>query len=75
MIVVGVGGSQGGLEAVSWAMCEAGMRWAEVESELLRGDPQLSLIKASKDADLLVVGRHGLGGFGGLLLGSVALGV
>ncbi|MFI9438418.1 MULTISPECIES: universal stress protein [Streptosporangium] len=50
-------------------------RGAEVESELLRGDPRLSLIRASKDADLLVVGSHGLGGFGGLLLGSVALGV
>ncbi|WP_326822823.1 universal stress protein [Streptosporangium sp. NBC_01756] len=49
--------------------------WAEVESELLRGDPRLALIRASKDADLLVVGSHGLGGFGGLLLGSVALGV
>ncbi|SFJ88284.1 Nucleotide-binding universal stress protein, UspA family [Streptosporangium canum] len=50
-------------------------RGGEVESELLRGDPRLSLIRASKDADLLVVGSHGLGGFGGLLLGSVALGV
>ncbi len=47
----------------------------EVETELLHGDPRLSLIKAAGDAELLVVGNHGLGGFRGALLGSVALGV
>ncbi|ACZ87532.1 universal stress protein [Streptosporangium roseum] len=46
-----------------------------VESQLLPGDPRLVLIEAAKDADLLVVGSHGLGGFSGMLLGSVALGV
>ncbi|MFF5213106.1 universal stress protein [Streptosporangium sp. NPDC000396] len=47
----------------------------EVESDLLQGDPRLGLIRASKDAELLVVGDRGLGGFQELLLGSVALGV
>ena len=47
----------------------------EVESRLLPGDPRLSLIEAAKEAELLVVGSHGLGGFRGMLLGSVALGV
>ncbi len=43
-----------------------------VESLLLPGDPRLVLIEAAKEADLLVVGSHGLGGFSGMLLGSVA---
>ncbi|WP_433258137.1 universal stress protein [Streptosporangium sp. CA-135522] len=46
-----------------------------VESLLLPGDPRLVLIETAKEADLLVVGSHGLGGFSGMLLGSVALGV
>ncbi|WP_248963230.1 universal stress protein [Sphaerisporangium perillae] len=47
----------------------------EVTTERLPGDPRPALIKASEGAELLAVGNHGLGGFRGLLLGSVALGV
>ncbi|WP_068923140.1 universal stress protein [Planobispora rosea] len=125
MIVVGVDGSRAGLEAVGWAVHEAGIRgvrlrivhvmpaWAfempedvphadvgrwmrdgaadllmrgmeraraeglpvEVEPLLLPGDPRLGLIEAAREAELLVVGSHGLGGFLGMLVGSVALGV
>ncbi|GAA3507645.1 nucleotide-binding universal stress UspA family protein [Streptosporangium album] len=125
MILVGVDGSRAGLEAVSWAVREAGVRgtglrivhvmpawplemsedaphadvgrWMRdgaasmlaeavkrvreedgrvpVESRLLPGDPRLVLIEATADAELLVVGSHGLGGFRGMLLGSVPLGV
>lgn len=46
-----------------------------VSSARLPGDPRPALIMAAKDAELLVVGNHRLGGFRGLLLGSVALGV
>lgn len=125
MILVGVDGSRASLEAVGWAVREAGLRgttlrivhvmpawpmemtedapyadvgrWmrdgatstltdaldrareedggVEVESLLLPGDPRLALMEAAGAADLLVVGSHGLGGFRGMLLGSVALGV
>ncbi len=43
-----------------------------VETQLVQGHPRQMLIEASKTADLLVVGRRGHGGFGGLLLGSVS---
>ncbi|GIH68466.1 universal stress protein [Sphaerimonospora thailandensis] len=128
MIVVGIDGSQAGLEATAWAAGEAVLRgvplrvvhaiprWVlesgesdeggryagvarwmregadtalaaavdrarraspevEVDSAHLPGDPRSALIEAAAKADLLVVGDHGLGGFRGLLLGSVAYGV
>jgi nucleotide-binding universal stress UspA family protein len=39
---------------------------------LREGGPSDVLLEESKDADLLVVGTRGLGGFKGLLLGSVS---
>lgn len=43
-----------------------------VERTLVVGGPAAGLLDAAKGADLVVVGRRGLGGFGRLLLGSVS---
>jgi len=43
----------------------------EVERRLVEGPAAPALIDESRDAELLVVGSRGLGGFRGLLLGSV----
>ncbi len=43
-----------------------------VRRQVLRGHPAAVLVDRAKDADLLVVGSHGHGGFVGALLGSVS---
>ena len=43
-----------------------------VKVTLMQGDPKSSLIRASNNADLLIVGRRGHGRFGGTLMGSVS---
>lgn len=43
-----------------------------VESEVVRGYPSSVLLEHAADADLLVVGSRGRGGFASLLLGSVS---
>jgi nucleotide-binding universal stress UspA family protein len=44
----------------------------DVEWLAVPGNPSEVLIKASEDAVLLVVGSRGVGGFKGLIMGSVS---
>ena len=44
----------------------------DVEMWLVEGLPNLSLLHAAGNADLLVVGSRGYGGWKGLLMGSVS---
>jgi nucleotide-binding universal stress UspA family protein len=47
-------------------------RPASLETHLVEGDPSEVLIRASAGAEVLVVGRRGLGGFARAMLGSVS---
>jgi nucleotide-binding universal stress UspA family protein len=57
------------LDGVVGAAASNGLR---VETRVVEGGSAWSLIDASDDADLLVVGSRGLGGFKRLVLGSVS---
>lgn len=66
------------LRAAAEAALEASVREAlpdtdvEIKLQAIQGTPAGVLVEESRDADLLVVGSRGHGGFVGLLLGSVS---
>jgi len=60
-------------ETLDAAIAKAGQEAAGVEKVTAYGHPAQVLIEASKEAGLLVVGRHGHGAFTGMLLGSVSI--
>jgi nucleotide-binding universal stress UspA family protein len=59
-------------EAVDKAAGEISETAPEVTVSVAMGDPTEELVTASRDADMLVVGSRGSGGFTRLLLGSVS---
>ncbi len=59
-------------DATGKALADADVRPASVTVRTVCGIPAEELILASKDADMVVVGSRGTGGFARLLLGSVS---
>ncbi|HEX6567920.1 MAG TPA: universal stress protein [Acidimicrobiales bacterium] len=58
--------------AVAEALAAAGTPEVTVERTAVAGGPASLLLDAAEEADLVVIGRRGLGGFGRLMLGSVS---
>ncbi len=65
-------GERDAAAALDEILAQVDLDGVEVERQVVCGLPVPTLLEASADADLLVVGARGMGGFRGLLLGSVS---
>jgi nucleotide-binding universal stress UspA family protein len=63
----------GGIATDAVAVARSAAPHVEVGCSVLLGAPAPVLLKATEEASMLVVGHRGLGGFSGLLLGSVGM--
>jgi nucleotide-binding universal stress UspA family protein len=63
---------KGAEELLAEAVSEVAADEVTIEQRIVEGPAASALIDAAKDAELLVVGSRGHGGFTGLLLGSVS---
>ena len=59
-------------DALDTALENADWEGVDLQRVVIEGAPAQSLLEAAENADLLVVGSRGHGGFAGLLLGSVS---
>jgi nucleotide-binding universal stress UspA family protein len=59
-------------ELVDNVASEVGGTLPEITISVAMGNPAEELVRAARDADMLVVGSRGTGGFGRLLVGSVS---
>ncbi|MGY6501729.1 MAG: universal stress protein [Acidimicrobiales bacterium] len=59
-------------QALDRILADSGVDGVEVEPVVLNELPAPAILHAADGADLVVVGARGLGGFTGLLLGSVS---
>lgn len=59
-------------QSIEAAADRTGLPADQVETLVAEGSPSTVLLDQAKRADLLVIGRRGLGGFSELLLGSVS---